>query len=378
MNIVIAIDSFKGSLTSLEAGRAAAKGWRRAFPEANITIKPIADGGEGTVDALVEGLGGSYRTVTAANPLGKPMEGRYGMVSDTVVIEIAAVAGLALLKEEDRNPMETTTYGVGELIKDAIASGCRKFLIGIGGSATNDAGVGMLQALGFSFLDESGKSVPFGAKALGNIASIETENVLPELEECEFHIACDVENPLYGEMGCSHIYARQKGASPEQILQMDSAIAHYAKIVAQAFPQADPNLPGSGAAGGLGFAFKTFLNASLTSGIALVLDKIGIDECIKVADLVITGEGRIDSQTVMGKAPIGIAKMAKKYHKPVIAFAGSVSSDAAICNQHGIDAIFSIVPSPCSLSQAMQRENALENMENCAAQVANVLAIKNK
>lgn len=378
MNIVIAIDSFKGSISSMEAGLAAAEGFRRVIPHANIDVKPVADGGEGTVAALVEGLQGEYRQVRVQNPLSEETTAEYGIVGDTAVMEMSAAAGIALIPKENLNPMVTTTYGVGQMILDAISSGCRKFIIGIGGSATNDGGVGMLQALGFEFLDKDGKSVPAGAAGLPMITQIKTANALPQLSQCEFHIACDVENPLCGPNGCTYIYSPQKGASPEQLPVMDKSMAHYAACTKKVLPHADEGFPGAGAAGGLGFAFKTYLNASLTSGISLILDKIGMEDAILDADLVITGEGKIDHQTVMGKAPIGIAKLAKKHGKPVIAFAGCVTPDAAVCNNHGIDAIFSIVNAPCTLEDAMNTENAKENMTNCAHQVANLFYLNNR
>ncbi len=369
MKIVIAIDSFKGSMTSLEAGRAAAEGIKRIVPEADIVIKPIADGGEGTVEALTAGLGGSLKSVKVKDPLGREIYAQYGIIGDTAVMEMAAASGIALISREELSPMDTTTFGVGQMIKDAVLSGCRSFIIGIGGSATNDGGIGMLEALGFEFLDKDGSPVPFGAKALSMIAEIKDDKVLPELRECRFRIACDVKNPLCGEQGCSAIFSPQKGARPEEIPIMDKAMAHYAELTVQKYKDADMNAEGAGAAGGLGFAFMSYLGGRLQSGIELILDSIGIEEAIKDADLVITGEGRIDAQTVMGKAPIGIAGLAKKYSKPVIAFSGCVTRDASVCNKHGIDAIFPIVRGACTLDEAMNVGNAKKNMADCAEQV---------
>ena len=368
MRIVIAIDSFKGSITSLEAGAAAAEGIKRCLPDADIQVMPIADGGEGTVDALISHLNGVYKTVTVKDPLCRDIVATYGIAGKLAIMEMSAASGIALLKKEELNPMIATTYGVGQMIKDAICDGCREFLIGIGGSATNDGGVGMLQALGFAFLDKNGNSVGFGASGLEMIHRICDKNVIPELKECKFSIACDVKNPLCGELGCSAIFSPQKGATPEQIPQMDKAMAHYAQVTRQLNPQADDVFPGAGAAGGLGFAFLAYLGGKLQSGIELILNKIQIEQAISQANLVITGEGRLDGQTIMGKVPVGIARLAKKYDKPVIGFSGCVTREAVACNEHGIDAFFPIVRTPCTLDDAMNPENAKNNMADCAEQ----------
>ena len=372
LKIVIAIDSFKGSMTSVEAGNASALGIKRCFPDAQIQVLPIADGGEGTVEALVEGLNGSFKSVTVKNPLYRDTVAQYGIVGNTAIIEMASASGIALLQKEELNLMIATTYGVGEIIKDAIFSGCRDFIIGIGGSATNDGGVGMLQALGFEFLDEDKNAVSFGAVVLDKIKYINDEYVLPELKDCKFNIACDVKNPLYGKNGCSAVFAAQKGATPEQIGILDKSIIHYANKTKEKYPMTDPNFAGSGAAGGLGFAFRSYLNGKLQSGIELILEKINIEKSIKDADLVITGEGRLDSQTIMGKAPIGIAKLAKKHKKPVIALSGCVTNEATVCNAHGIDAFFPIIRTPCTLDEAMNSQNAKNNMADCVEQVMRV------
>jgi glycerate kinase len=284
------------------------------------------------------------------------------------VIEMSMAAGLTLIEPKDRDPMETTTYGVGELIREGIERGCRSFIIGIGGSATNDGGIGMLQALGFDILDENGEPVPFGAKGVGKVATIRTERALPELKECTFHIACDVTNPLCGPTGCSAIYAPQKGARPEDIPLMDGWLSDYADKVAAILPHADKNAPGAGAAGGIGFAFLAFLGGELKRGIDLILSEIGIEDAIRDADVVVTGEGRLDAQTVMGKTPHGVALLAKKYGKPVIAFSGCVSKDAAKVNEGGIDAFFPIVRGACTLEEAMDRETARSNLMDTAEQ----------
>lgn len=376
MNVVIAIDSFKGSMSSVQAGRAAADGVKRVIPDAEVFVKPIADGGEGTVESLVEGLNGTLKEVTVKNPLGREITCQYGIIGDTAIVEMAQASGIALIKKEELNPMETTTYGVGEILKDAILSGCRKFIIGIGGSATNDCGIGMLQALGYEFIDRNGNEVPFGAKALDMITEIRDDNAMKELKECSFNIACDVKNPLCGENGCSVIFAPQKGATQDMVKAMDKAMEHYSKVVSTKYINADKNFPGAGAAGGLGFAFMTFLGGKLQSGIELILDKISIEKSIMEADLVITGEGKIDSQTVMGKAPIGIARLAKKHNKPVIAFSGCVTRDASVCNSHGIDAVFPIVRSACTLEEAMDCDNAYNNMADCAEQVMRLWQVR--
>ena len=374
MKAVIAIDSLKGSLTSLQAGSSAAEGIRRVYPDAQIDIFPIADGGEGTVDALVTGLKGKKQTVSAMDPLGRPITCEYGILPNgTAVIEMSCAAGITLITKEERNPLHTTTYGVGEVIRDAVEKGCRNFVIGIGGSATNDGGIGMLQALGFGILDAAGKPVSMGGKGLQEITAITTENALPELKQCRFQIACDVTNPLCGSHGCSAVYGPQKGATPEMVAQMDGWLQNYADIVKTVLPHSDQNMPGAGAAGGIGFAFAAFLNGKLVSGIDLILREIDIETHIQSADIVITGEGRLDAQTVMGKAPIGIAKIAKKYQKPVIAFSGCVTKDAALCNQHGIDAFFPIVKGACTLEQAMDPENACKNMTDAAEQAFRLL-----
>ncbi len=376
MNVLIAIDSFKGSLSSVEAGQAAAEGVKKVYSDADIQVVPVADGGEGTVAALVNGKSGETVSVRVSDPLNRKIDCTYGITSKkTAVIEMAAASGLTLLSNEERNPLYTTTYGVGEIIADAIKRGCRNFLIGIGGSATNDGGVGMLTALGFDFLDRNGNRVGFGADALKNIEKISDENVIPELSECTFNIACDVDNPLCGENGCSAVFAPQKGATPESIKDMDLWLSNYAEKVKELYKNSDKNAKGAGAAGGLGFAFMSFLKGRLTSGIELVLNEIDIESKIKNADLVITGEGRLDGQTVMGKTPIGIARVAKKYGKKVIAFSGCVTSEAYKCNRAGIDAFFPILREVCSLEQAMDSQNAYSNMVDTCEQVFRLIKI---
>jgi glycerate kinase len=370
MKVLAAIDSFKGSLSTFQAGEAVCNGIKRVFPDAEIKICPLADGGEGTVEAVIGAMNGSMVECSVRNPIGKIIKGSYGITSTkTAVIEMASAAGLTLIEEKDRNPLYTTTFGVGELIKDAIAKGCRKFLIGIGGSATNDGGIGMLQALGFEFLDSNGKQVSFGAVGLKDIVKIKTDNALKELSECDFSVACDVKNTLCGEYGCSRVFGHQKGATDDMIADMDVWLGEYADLTKIIIPSADASIEGTGAAGGLGFAFMAYLNATLKSGIDLVINETGIEEYIKNADIVVTGEGRLDGQTYMGKAPIGIAKLAKKHKRNVIAFSGCVTDDAVKCNEYGIDAFFPILKSPCSLAEAMDCENASKNLADTAEQV---------
>ena len=373
MKITIAIDSLKGSLTSLEAGAAIREGILRAMPEAEVCVRPLADGGEGTVEALVLGMGGRLETVEVTGPVGRPVSCTYGVLEEesgrTAIIEMSGAAGITLVEASERNPLYTTTYGVGEVIADAIGKGCRRFLVGIGGSATNDGGIGMLQALGFDLLDIEGKQVPFGARGLEVLTGIGTEHVLPELACCEFRIACDVSNPLYGEQGCSAVYGPQKGATPEMIRQMDAWLSAYAKLAEAAGMGEHADLAGAGAAGGMGFAFHTFLGGRLEPGVQIILNETHLEDYIREADIVVTGEGRLDSQTVMGKAPIGVAELAKGQGKKVIAFAGSVTKDAVVCNAAGIDAFFPILRRISTLEEAMDTECAYANLADTAEQV---------
>lgn len=371
MNVVIAIDSLKGSLSSIDAGYAISEGIHRVDSKTNVQIRPLADGGEGTVEALVQGMNGTFHDTMVCGPLGTPVSCRYGIIDETktAIIEMSGAAGITLLSDSEKNPLHTTTYGVGEVIKDAISNGCRKFIIGIGGSATNDGGIGMLQALGYGFLNNRGEQVSFGATGLSELDTITDTDVIPELSECRFHIACDVTNILCGESGCSAVYGPQKGATLAMIDEMDQWLSSYAALAKEKYPKADPNRAGCGAAGGLGFAFLTFTNAVLESGIKIVLEETSLESYIRNADIVVTGEGRLDGQTAMGKAPVGVAGLAKKYGKTVIAFAGSVTKDSSACNQHGIDAYFPILRSITTLSEAMKPENAKDNLADTAEQV---------
>ena len=385
MRILVAIDSLKGSLTSLEAGEAIKKGIMKVYKDAEVVIRPVADGGEGTAVALTLGMNGKLEKVKVTGPLGKEVEAEYGILEPsethkvkTAIIEMSAAAGITLVDEKERNPLKTTTYGVGEMIKDAIEKGCRHFIVGIGGSATNDGGIGMLQALGFGILDKSGKQVSFGAQGLSEIETISDEFVLPELKDCTFRIACDVTNTLCGEQGASAIYGPQKGATPTMIMQMDKWLAYYAALSREKYPHANMNQAGTGAAGGLGFAFLTYTNAVLESGIKIVLEETELEKYVKDADIVVTGEGRLDGQTVMGKAPVGVAGIAKKYGKKVIAFSGCVTEDAIACNEHGIDAFFPILRGVVSLSEAMDTKNAAKNMAATVEQAFRLIRLMDK
>nr|WP_291234511.1 glycerate kinase [Frisingicoccus sp.] len=371
MKVVVAIDSLKGSLSSLEAGSAISEGIHRALKDVEVIVRPLADGGEGTVEALALGMNGRIEKIKVTGPLGDPVEAVYGIIDEThtAIIEMSAAAGITLINEQERNPLDTTTFGVGEMIKDAIKKGCRHFIVGIGGSATNDGGIGMLQALGFGFLDVNGNQVSYGAKGLKDIEKITDEEVLPELKECYFKVACDVSNTLCGDQGCSAIFGPQKGATPSMIMQMDKWLADYAGLTQEKYPKANMKQAGTGAAGGLGFAFLSYMNASLESGIKIILDETKLESYVREADIVITGEGRLDGQTVMGKAPIGVADIAKKYGKTVIAFSGCVTEDAVLCNEHGIDAFFPILRTVTTLSDAMDSENARKNMISTVEQV---------
>ena len=379
MKVVVAIDSFKGSLSSMEAGQAIEEGVKCVYQNAEVVVRPLADGGEGTVEALVEGMGGIFVTKEVTGPLGEKVEAVYGIIeskddlSKTAIIEMSAAAGITLVPEESRNPMNTTTYGVGELILDAIERGCRHFIVGIGGSATNDGGVGMLQALGYDFVTREGKTISYGGNGLRELASIKETNVHPTLKECTFKVACDVTNPLCGENGSSAIFGPQKGATPEMVQELDQLLLHYAELSKSINSYADRFYPGTGAAGGMGFAFLTYTNATLESGIQIVITETKLEELIATADVVVTGEGRLDGQTALGKAPIGVAALAKKYQKKVLAFAGAVTPDAKECNQHGIDAFFPILRGVVTLKEAMNKEVAHQNMVDTVEQVFRVV-----
>ena len=364
MKVVFAIDSFKGSLSSLVAGEAAAAGALDVFPDAETMVRPLADGGEGTVDALVAGMGGERRVLTVTGPAGHPVSAVYGILpGGTAVIEMAAAAGITLVAGAEKNPLFTTTFGVGEMIADAVRAGCRRFVVGIGGSATNDGGAGMLQALGFGLLDDEGKDIPKGGAGLERLNRVTADGVLPGLADCTFRIACDVTNPLCGPNGASAVFGPQKGATPEMVERLDAALAHFAEVSG-----GDATYPGTGAAGGLGFAFRTFLHGELQRGVEIVLAETHLEDFVRTADVVVTGEGRLDAQTAMGKAPIGVAALAKRFGKPVIAFSGCVTPDAEVVNDHGIDAFFPILRAVSTLDEALDVRNATANLRATSRQ----------
>ena len=373
MKAVVVMDSLKGSLSSMEAGEAAKAGILAANPEATVIVKPLADGGEGTTEALVCGLNGRLKTIQVTGPIYEPVIAQYGIIDEVAVIEMAQAAGLPQVPTEKRNPLVTTTYGVGEMIKACVESGCKKFIIGIGGSATNDAGIGMLMALGYKFLDANGQEVVQGGQGLSQIVSIDASDVLPGLSSCEFKIACDVTNPLYGEQGAAYIYAPQKGATPEIVKTLDDGLRHFARVV-EGDQKADfANLPGAGAAGGLGAGLMAFLDGNLKKGIEMVIEYAGLEEKVKAADMVWTGEGSIDFQTQYGKTPLGVATVAKKYDKPVIAFAGRVGEDIDILYEKGIDSIFGIMKEVTSIDEALK--HGKKNIEKTAENVIRLIRL---
>lgn len=375
MKVVVAIDSFKGSLSSIEAGQAVKAGVLAAHPDANVIIKPLADGGEGTTDAFIEGLGGQRIDLTVTGPMGSPVSCYYGYLEKdkTAIIEMASASGITLVPAHQKNPLTASTRGVGEMIIHALEKGCRHFIIGIGGSATNDAGIGMLKALGYSFLDEQGLDVGEGAQALGKVASIDAKNRHPLLDDCQFRIACDVTNPLCGENGATYIYGPQKGVTEAQKESLDQDMAHFADVTETTLNCAYKNYPGAGAAGGLGFAFLSYLHASLSPGVELILDAINLSDALNGADIVVTGEGQLDRQTAMGKAPVGVAKLAKAHGAKVLAFSGSVTKEAVACNQAGIDAFFPILRKIVTLEEAMDPSTARSNMTASVEQVFRLL-----
>lgn len=359
MNILIAVDSFKGSLTTKELADAIEEGIVAVSGEYSVRKMPLADGGEGTADALIEALGGRKVRVEVKGPLFEPVEAEYGILSDqTAILDMASSSGLPLVPENRRNPMQTTTFGLGELILDAMGKGCRKFIIGIGGSATNDAGMGMMAALGVEFLDKDHQRLNPTGGSLSEIVTVDTSGLKPELAACEFLIACDVDNPLYGRNGAAHVYARQKGATDGMIEELDHGLRHFSETIESQMNKEISDIPGAGAAGGLGGGFLAFLNAELRPGASIVFEKLNMKQHIGWADLVITGEGSLDFQTVMGKAPMGMGKLAKEADVPVIALAGRVTDDATKGHEYGITAMFSVMDGPISLEEAMNPKNA--------------------
>lgn len=368
--IVVASDSFKGSLTSLEVAAGAEQGIHEVFPECEVVKVNVADGGEGTMDALRSTLGGQWVTVAAADPLGRPRDVSYVVLSDgkTAVIEMSAASGLPLLEPQERNPMLTSTFGTGEMIVDALSRGCRRFLVGIGGSATNDAGMGMLEALGFRFIDKDGKVLPGRGESMSEVVDIDMSHVSPEVKESEFIIACDVDSPFCGPRGAAYVFSPQKGADPQMVAELDAGMEHLAEVIVRTTGKDIRNIPGAGAAGGLGGGFLAFLNSRLERGIEMVLDAIAFDDIIRGSDLVITGEGRVDSQTLTGKTPYGIMKRAQKQNIRTVAIGGSVKlgDDDDVS---GFDSIWPVTPEGMPLEEAMKAETASANVRETVKKI---------
>lgn len=376
MKIVIAPDSFKESLTALEVANAVEKGFKRVFPNAFYVKVPVADGGEGTVQTMVDACDGDIIRLSVSGPMGDEVDSFYGLLGDgqTAVIEMAAASGLHLVPVEDRNPLLTSSFGTGELILDALNKGARKIILGLGGSATNDGGAGMMTALGARFLTADGQAVSNGGRGLSEIADIDISQLDSRLAEIQFDVACDVDNPLCGSKGASAVFGPQKGATPEMVKQLDSNLDHYAKQLKVLTGKDVRDIAGAGAAGGMGAAMLAFLSARLRPGIEIVMETVGLAEKVAGANLVITGEGRIDSQTIHGKTPVGVARIAKAAGCRVIGIAGSLSDDHEIVYEHGFDAVFSIVPGPMDLQEALR--TGAENLTAFSTNLALALAMK--
>ena len=373
MKIVIAPDSYKESLSALDVATAIEQGFSDIFPDAEYVKIPVADGGEGTVEAMVEATEGRIVRIAVTGPLGEQVEGFYGLSGNekSAFIEMAAASGLELVPQNKRDPLKTTSWGTGELIRHALDAGVKHIIIGIGGSATNDGGAGMVQALGAKLLNGDGEQIAPGGSALESLQSIDTSELDTRLKSCRIEVACDVTNLLTGKKGASAVFGPQKGATAEMISRLDGALERYAKIIERDLDINVLELSGGGAAGGMGAALYAFCGAQLRPGIEIVTEALGLAEQLADADLVITGEGRIDSQTIHGKVPVGVAKVAKRYNKPVIGIAGSLTADAGVVHDHGLDAIFSVIYTVCSLEEALR--NARENVRITARNVAAVL-----
>lgn len=371
MKIVIAPDSFKESLSAMQVAEAIEQGFSEIFPQAEYIKLPMADGGEGTVESMVAATGGERVHVNVTGPLGQPVNGFFGWMGDgeTAVIEMAAASGLHLVAPEQRNPLITTSFGTGELILAALNHGARKIILGIGGSATNDGGAGMMQALGAHFHDIDGKELHVGGAALAQLASVDLSQLDARLAQTDILVACDVDNPLCGAKGASAVFGPQKGATPERVKQLDAALQHYGEKIELATGKSVLNVAGAGAAGGMGAALFGLLNARLQPGIEIVTEALKLADAVQGADLVITGEGRIDSQTVHGKTPVGVARVAKRYDIPVIAIAGGMTPDYSVVHQHGLDAVFSVLNRIQTLPEALEgaRENVRVTARNVAA-----------
>ncbi|HWQ80615.1 MAG TPA: glycerate kinase [Anaerovoracaceae bacterium] len=373
MKIVIAPDSYKGSLTAKEACAAMKRGVLKAAPDAEIVTIPMSDGGEGTTRSLVDSLGGEMFPCKVLNPLGEIITAEYGILSDnTAVIEMAEASGLTLIGKEQRDPMKSTTYGTGEMIKDALDQGCRNFILGIGGSATNDGGAGMAQALGYRLLDRNGRQIPLGGAGLAETDRIDKSAADPRIGESKFTVACDVDNPLCGENGASSVFGPQKGATAEMIGALDKNLGRFADIIERDMGIYVKDTPGAGAAGGLGAGMLAFLDANLRKGVDIVIDAVGLKSGLIGADLVITGEGGCDFQTVKGKTPYGVAKTAQQLGIPAVIIAGQIGKGAEALYDHGVVGIFTLVNGPVSLDYAI--ENAESLLEDAAARTVHCLS----
>jgi glycerate 2-kinase len=375
MKVVIAPDSFKESLSALEVANAVEQGFREVFPDAEFVKVPMADGGEGLVHSLVNALAGQVITQEVTGPLGEKVEGFFGLIhgGKTAVIEMAAAAGLHLVSLEERNPLKTTTFGVGELILAALDYKVERMIVGLGGSSTNDGGAGMVQALGGKLLDVNGRAIGFGGGALAHLHSIHLDGFDVRLKDVGFEVACDVENPLLGEAGASAVFGPQKGATTEMVCELDKNLSHFASVIERDLSESVSEIPGAGAAGGLGAGLLAFLPCQLRKGIQIVVEATGLEDHIRDATLVVTGEGKIDKQTIYGKTPIGVAAVAQKHNIPVIALAGSLGSDYEAVYQHGINTVFSIVPGITTLEEALK--NAHQNIVSTSRNIASLLEI---
>ncbi len=375
MKIVIAPQTFKGSISALDAAGAMRKGILEVIPDAETLLVPVADGGDGTLETLVEGSGGEIRETEVCGPLGERRAAEWGAMGDrvTAVIEMARTSGLALVPLDRRDPLNATTYGLGEVVGAALDDGFRRFIMGIGGSATNDAGAGMAQALGVRLLDDTGDELPYGGAALTALDRIDLSGIDPRIGESSFLVACDVSNPLTGPEGASAIYGPQKGATPEMVRTLDAALSHLSEIVRRDLGAEIENLEGAGAAGGLGGGMVAFLNAELRAGVDIVLDTVGLDEALEGADLVLTGEGALDYQTVYNKAPIGVAERARRLGIPVIAIAGTLGDRYRLVHEHGIDAALAITNAPMNLEEASSR--APELIANATEQAMRMMKV---
>lgn len=376
MKIVVACDSYKGSLSSMDVAHCIERGVLKYNKDFEVVKVPMADGGEGTVEALVESTGGRYENIIVRDPLFREVEAMYGISGDgkTAFIEMAEASGLTLLSAEERNPYVTSSYGTGQLICDALYKGCRKLIIGLGGSATNDGGVGMLRALGVRFLDAHGNELKEGGIYLSKIHTIKTENIIPTLKECDIRIACDVDNTLSGPNGASYVFGPQKGATEEMVSKLDEALLHYAKIIKQTTGIDVNKIKGSGAAGGIGAGFLGFTHAKLEKGVDIIIAETNLEKQLKGAQLVITGEGKMDYQTRFGKTPYGVAKKAKELGIPVIAIAGAIGDKTDSLYNYGFDSIFSIIDKPMTLEQSIEDTGAL--IEKAAHRIIRAVMIR--